>query len=149
MFIVYTHIYIYYALGLCYFSLGNLQEAHGYFKRAYEMDHNYDKARSWMEKVAKEMQLLTPTTLTTTTTGAASATTTGGGGGVSGVSKGTNTDGSGAVDVNAMYTAAEVDAMFGSDSTDIGEVRIMPPPTIAATNTAVPTTGTTTEVAQK
>ena len=85
------------------------------------MDHNYDKARSWMEKVAKEMQLLTPATTAITS----AITTTAAAGGVSGV------------DVNAMYTAAEVDAMFGSDSTDVGEeVRIM--------TTSVATTATTT-----
>ena len=80
------------------------------------MDHNYDKARSWMEKVAKEMQLLTPTTTLTTTSAGGS---------------------SGGIDVNAMYTAAEVDAMFGSDSTDIGEeVRIMTPSVATTTETA-------------
>jgi Tfp pilus assembly protein PilF len=41
--------------GLCHYSLGQLDVALGLFKKALTLNSDYEKARSWIEKVEREM----------------------------------------------------------------------------------------------
>jgi len=41
--------------GLCYYSQGDLLTALPFFQKAYAMNADYEKARSWIEKVEKEL----------------------------------------------------------------------------------------------
>ena len=49
------HHVTYHNQGLCYYSLGKLPTALEYFRKAAGMNADYEKARSWAEKVAKEL----------------------------------------------------------------------------------------------
>jgi len=42
--------------GLCHYSKGNLETALENFKKALNLNKEYDKARSWVEKVTKEIE---------------------------------------------------------------------------------------------
>eukprot|EP01084_Bolivina_argentea_P016074 30121_1 len=44
-------------MGLCYYSLGNLQRALEYFNEASDLCPEYQKAKSWQEKVLKTINL--------------------------------------------------------------------------------------------
>lgn len=41
--------------GLCFYSQGELETSLGFFKRALSLNGEYEKARSWIEKVTKEI----------------------------------------------------------------------------------------------
>ncbi len=43
--------------GLCHYSLGRLDTALDFFKRALSMNEKYEKARSWIEKVENEIRV--------------------------------------------------------------------------------------------
>ena len=49
------HHVTYHNQGLCYYSLGQLPVALEYFRKASGMNADYEKARSWGDKVAKEL----------------------------------------------------------------------------------------------
>jgi tetratricopeptide (TPR) repeat protein len=53
--------------GLCYYSLGKYELALEYFKRAVALNADYEKAKSWIEKVTKELSLRAATIAATTT----------------------------------------------------------------------------------
>jgi len=42
-------------MGLCHYSMGNLETALGYFEKALALKSTYEKAANWIEKVSKEM----------------------------------------------------------------------------------------------
>jgi tetratricopeptide (TPR) repeat protein len=42
--------------GLCFYSLGKLETALEHFQKALKMNADYEKARSWIEKVEKELR---------------------------------------------------------------------------------------------
>ena len=42
--------------GLCHYSLGRMEVALTHFRKALAMNADYEKARSWIEKVQKEME---------------------------------------------------------------------------------------------
>lgn len=50
------HHVTYHNQGLCYYSLGQLEVAKGDFAKAYAMCPEYEKARSWLEKVTTEIE---------------------------------------------------------------------------------------------
>lgn len=50
------HHVTYHNQGLCYYSLGNLPVALENFQKAYAMCAEYEKARSWVEKVTTELE---------------------------------------------------------------------------------------------
>jgi hypothetical protein len=43
--------------GLCYYSLGKLETALSYFSRSLSINNAYEKARSWVDKVNKELEV--------------------------------------------------------------------------------------------
>jgi tetratricopeptide (TPR) repeat protein len=49
------HHVTYHNQGLCYYSLGQLEQALELFKKAHSMNKDYEKARSWSERVQKEI----------------------------------------------------------------------------------------------
>lgn len=51
------HHVTYHNQGLCYYSLGNKETAYKFFVKAYGMSSTYEKAKSWIDKVATELGL--------------------------------------------------------------------------------------------
>jgi len=49
------HHVTFHNMGLCHYSMGNLETALGYFKKALALKSTYEKAASWIEKVSKEI----------------------------------------------------------------------------------------------
>jgi tetratricopeptide (TPR) repeat protein len=49
------HHVTYHNQGLCHYSLGELEISLTFFKKAHSMNAEYEKARSWAEKVTKEL----------------------------------------------------------------------------------------------
>lgn len=48
------HHVTYHNQGLCYYSLNQFEVALDFFRKAYELDNTYEKAKNWIEKVNKE-----------------------------------------------------------------------------------------------
>ena len=49
------HHVTYHNQGLCHYSLGHFDVSLTFFKKAYSLNSDYEKARSWTEKVTKEI----------------------------------------------------------------------------------------------
>ena len=50
------HHVTYHNQGLCYYSLAKYESAMHFFEKAMSMNADYDKARSWYERVKKEIE---------------------------------------------------------------------------------------------
>jgi len=56
------HHVTYHNMGLCYYSLGELQTSLTYFDKSLELNAEYEKAQSWKKKVLNEQQGITEPT---------------------------------------------------------------------------------------
>ncbi|CAM9108344.1 unnamed protein product [Choristocarpus tenellus] len=50
------HHVTFHNMGLCYYSMGELEKARSNFDKALELNSNYEKARSWHRKVQEELK---------------------------------------------------------------------------------------------
>ena len=50
------HHVTFHNMGLCYYSMGGLDKAIGYFDKSLSLNSQYEKATSWKDKVQRELQ---------------------------------------------------------------------------------------------